>query len=90
MSRDKIDKSQAETFPETPAALARAVHLRRPEELDRAIELLGAFVAEETLLFPDHEELLEILGLVPETSEQAADWLKSLRLLRKRRPGWEG
>ena len=89
MSRDKIDKSKAETFPETPAALATAVQLRRPEDIDRAIELLGSVVAGKTLPYPEHEELLKILGLVPEAPEQAADWLKALTLLRKRRPGWE-
>ena len=88
MSRDQVDKSQAETFPETPAALARAVHLRRPEELSRAIELLGSHAAGEPLLYPEHKELLEILGLFPETPEQAADWLKSLKVLGKRRPSW--
>ncbi len=79
----------SETLPETPAALAIAAQLRRPEDLDRVIDLLSILAAGQSMEEEERNELMDLLGALPMSREKAVELKKHLEDMVDRRPGWE-
>ena len=89
MPRKGPRRELADTLPETPAALAIAAQLRRPEDIDRAIVLLTNFTGSGNLDPKDREELIDLFGLLPTSKENAIEWREHLEAMVDRLPGWD-